>query len=944
MVYGVAPNIPSRSFPATIHRTRKALHSHRSELLTREQHGIYSRLHHLSGLESGFGAGRGRCQMSTHAKVTTIAHTAAGTGQLWYRVTGQVGVSSLQVAYRVGTGTCDGDDQVRRVRFVGRGATAELIGFRPGELVTEPSDFLHIDLAFSGQYLTNGVKTQRSRLARVPAAPVYDVVSRAVAAAGVEPEVLFSSRDGSAWWRALERAAGRDRSVSFLTADGVLRTTVRAGVGVAADDLQGALGGWARALAARPVETGRGRRKDAVDQLDLDGLLADASSDVEIGERLWRAAGAASSTHVPVGNAGYELTLTVPKSISLFALSGDPANQGQWLDAMEAAATRALERLMAEAGFCSTGHRGDGFDVRNMPADGWAGFIAAEISSRAGDPHLHVHCTLPNVLVGRDGIVRTMADGGRELHINAPRFAAWGQEFLIEEATARGVVTDAWFDPQSWQWQLGGFRPDTLLAFSRGRQAVTEKLRSIDDGQAMTARARSRRDRAAKAAPTGAKTHDQPTWGQLAAEVQARARFLNHRPVDRARRVGVGRPAAGRMGRRHLGPARMADAERLRITRLVLERGFVRGDESHDTGMRTGGQVWVSGAALDAEQWLIDKVGRQPVEMMPERLPWATWAGLAAEATSIGWYLTDEQCDAVLAISRGTNPITLIAGVAGSGKTTVLQAARMALEADRRRMLVASTATIAAAKAGHESGAPWMNLTALRKSIEAGHGPNVSVVVIDEASMADVVSVQQIAAWCRGNDKRLVLQGDAAQLGAVAAGDAFTVLCRVHPDHVVQLTTNMRQRTDDGQVIAEALHSGDVAAAWARLGDTGSLIVARNREHKLELLARMVADGIATHGADQVTCDAVTNAEVDDLNDRIHNRLIDTGQVDPSTVRTYRHVTGDMRLGTGTVLRISRPASGTRGRQALVRGERLTVLEAGRDRIRVAGADGPSAH
>lgn len=114
----------------------------------------------------------------------------------------------------------------------------------------------------------------------------------------------------------------------------------------------------------------------------------------------------------------------MPKSFSVYALSGPESQSGEWLDVMEVAATRALERLMAEAGFCSTGHRGDGQDVQVMQADGWAGFIATEISSRAGDPHRHVHCSLPNQRVGQDGLVRTMADGGRELVINAPRFAA----------------------------------------------------------------------------------------------------------------------------------------------------------------------------------------------------------------------------------------------------------------------------------------------------------------------------------------------------------------------------------------------------------------------------------------------------------------------------------------------------------------------------------------
>jgi hypothetical protein len=56
-----------------------------------------------------------------------------------------------------------------------------------------------------------------------------------------------------------------------------------------------------------------------------------------------------------------------------------------------------------------------------------------------------------------------------------------------------------------------------------------------------------------------------------------------------------------------------------------------------------------------------------------------------------------------------------------------------------------------------------------------------------------------------------------------------------------------------------------------------------------------------------VTCDAVTNAEVDDLNARIHDRLVDAGNVDPSTVVIYRSGSRERRIGTGTVVRVTRP-------------------------------------
>ena len=900
--------------------------------------------------------------VTAHAKVTTIAHTAAGMGQVWYRVTGTTGVGNRQVAYRTGVGAED----VRRVRFVGAGATARLLGFRPGQLVTTDADLTLIEDAFSGRCLTHGVKMQRSHLARVPAAPIRAVVTAVLATAGLDADVVFSSRDAGNWWRAVDRAGTRDRSVSFLTASGVLSVLERRGMGVNPEELHAVLGSHLRATSAMPVDARRRGRQIAVAAW-TDARVIAAASDVEIGAQVWTDLAAASARREPVGNAGYELTLTLPKSFSLHALSGDESTSGEWLDAMEVAATRALELLMAEAGFCSTGHRGDGEDVSIMPADGWAGFIATEISSRAGDPHLHVHCTLPNQLVGADGLVRTMADGGRELIINAPRFAAWGQAFVIEEATSRGLIDGAWFHPGTRQWEIGGFADDTIATFSQGRLAVLSEIAESDDGSARDVRGRSRRDRAAKARVAGAKGDEQPSWSQVRRAMLARAstlgldveaertsapplvrqphewsddewvEFVSGAVCEHESTVSLARIRA----LIDLAECGVPVQERTRITSVVLKRGFVRGHESRDTGMRTGGQRWVSAAALDAEARLLAAYDAG-LATEPVRSTWRTASGIDQVVANSGLMLSDEQANAVTAIIDGRDHITLVSGVAGSGKTTVLAAAHRGLTAGRRPgsggILVTSTATIAASAAGDASGAPWMNIAALLARIDAGQRIRGSVIVVDEASMVDVGSLARLADWCGSSGKRLVLQGDERQLRAVGAGDAFNVLCAAHPDRVVRLTENRRQRTDVGRGIAAALRARDVDAAWQQLTDTDAVLVARHREHKLQTVAGAVVEAIAEHGARQVTCDAVTNAEVDELNARIHARLIDTGGIDPSTAVLYRTVRGDRALGTGTLLRVTNPTSGPGER--LVRGDRACVLEAGRDRIRLAFDDG----
>ena len=904
--------------------------------------------------------------MTAHAKVTTMAHSASGMGQVWYRVTGSTGVANRQVAYRVG----NGDTDARRVRFVGAGATAQLTGFQPGELVGGEWDLALIERAFSGEYLTHGVKTRRSQFARVPAAPVHRAISEALEVAGLDVTEVFTSRDAAAWWRSLTRAADGDRSVSFLTAAGSLRAATRAGATVDADRLHELLGAVVRARVTGPVLVS-GRKPDAATQLGLRDLELESLTDVELGSRVWQAASDAAGEHEPAGNAGYELTLTLPKSFSLHAITGDPADQGLWMDALEAAATRALERLMGEAGFCSTGHRGDGQDVTIVEADGWAGFIATEISSRAGDPHLHVHCSLPNVLVGRDGVVRTMADGGRELIINAPRFAAWGQEYVIAEARARGLLDEVWFSPWAGEWQVGAFTDEQIRSVSQGRERIRREELASGDSVPRTAKAKARLERLVKARVAVAKADRQPTWAQLRADVDRRA-MMHH--FDYAKnRAGSG-PAASYWDRppaqwtneqwvdwvewmacRHESTTSLAKIrslmdlatvglpadERLRLTRLVVEQGFERADTSRDLGMKTGGQQWISRTALHDEARLLARMRASAAGIDTiDPVPGARAAhGIARFEAQRGWQLSDEQRRAVEAIVDGTAPITLISGVGGSGKTSVLAAAHLAMT-DSKDLLVTSTATRAASKAGHESGSKWRNLASALSIIDRGIPISAKIIVVDEASMADVSSLARLSDWCQANDRRLILQGDVAQLRAVGAGDAFHVLCAAHPDAVVRLESNQRQLTEDGRALAAALHARHLDDAWEVLARTGSVAVARNHDAKIIMTAAAVAKYAAEYGPENVTCDAVTNAEAAELNERIHQLLLDRGDLDPASSVTYRTPAADRVLAPGTCLRVTTPRGHQDPAQRLIRDQRATVLAVEPDRVRIRLDDG----
>ena len=883
--------------------------------------------------------------MSIHTTVTTISHGPVGMGQVWYRVTGVTGVTTAQVAYRTG----DHDPEVRRVRFVGAGETARLLGFTPGEVLSSDADMQFVARSFSGECLTHGVKTVRSRLSRIAAAPIRDAAVARLVEVGLEASDVFAAKESAGWWSALNRAADRDRTVSLLTARGVLRVARSHGADVDPDQLWARLGAAAKASLGGDVDLAN--PSVGFTDLTLDLELAD----VDLGRAVWERASALAEQVEVVGNAGYELTLTMPKSFSLAALSGDPARMDDWFELMQDAAEHALARLMAEAGFCSTGHRGDGQDVTVLPADGWAGFTATEISSRAGDPHLHVHCTVPNVLVGSDGLVRTMADGGRELHVNAPRFAAWGQAYAVREALARGLVTSAEFDVDTFQWTVGAFEPRTLELFSKGRRAVRDEADRSADGSALSDRTRSVRDRAAKRRVTGAKSVDQPTWTQLRERCRAEAaaerisldfereRHLTARwpqpsawtqsqwawAVEGAVCANSATTSRAKvLAHVDLATALMPDAERERITAEVLAGAFARSHPSHDRGMKDGGHQFASRSVLQMENQLtalfVDGRGVINRTLRDEAI------GSAADrfADRAGFRLNDEQIRAVYAMGQSPNVITLVSGVAGSGKTSALAVLNDALGRGRKSLLVASTANIAAAKAGHESGAPWMNLRHLALKLQ---DPDVSptlfdVVVIDEASLADVRSIHVVAEHCVKHDRQMILMGDHRQLKAVGAGEIYNVLCAKHPESVIRLDRNQRQQTESGRLVADALHARQFTRAWDVLHDEARIVVVRGAAEKVSAVAAMVVDHMAEHGVGEVTCDAITNAEVDAINARVHEHLVGTGAVESASVRAFRQRGRSLAVGVGTVLRVVEPTGPrTPAAQRLHRSQRATV-------------------
>ncbi|WP_248580634.1 MobF family relaxase [Nocardioides sp. InS609-2] len=231
--------------------------------------------------------------------------------------------------------------------------------------------------------------------------------------------------------------------------------------------------------------------------------------------------------------------------------------------------------------------------------------------------------------------------------------------------------------------------------------------------------------------------------------------------------------------------------------------------------------------------------------------------------------------------------ITIVEGAAGAGKTTRLAATRDRVHAAGHRMVVVTptrkAAQIAEGALGassysaawllHQQGFRWdddgrWSRVAASPDVAARTRPG-DVLVVDEAGMLDQDTARALLHLADETQARLILVGDRHQLPAVGRGGVLDLAVRYAPDRVTQLDTvrrfadpafaelSLRMRTGEkpGEVFDElvcrgeiVVHASDVERQQKLAVRTtyGELVVADTREQvtKINGLAHQVRKAV----------------------------------------------------------------------------------------------------
>ena len=615
---------------------------------------------------------------------------------------------------------------------------------------------------------------------------------------------------------------------------------------------------------------------------------------------------------------GWDVTFSAPKSVSIMA---EVAGDRRLIAAHERAVKTALG--LAEQHFTATRIREDG-SVRREATGNLVTASFRHGTSRALDPQLHTHNVILNMTRDEDGQWRSLEP--RAFYQMQKQMGAIYRQELAAEVQRLGYAIERGKDSS---FEIAGIGDTTLEAFSQRSAAIEARLaergKSRDQASAAEKHIAALDTRLAKEAVPHAEligdwreTADAAGWDEqarrgLIAQAEARAEsaargvdheFARELAADRAVAQGAAmlgerqsvfstpalHEAAGRFGMGRVGhddiAAAIARAEKTGAleTRECLDR----------RGVAFEGFTTAANIASETTMLRLEEQARKQVEPILSPIA-ASRAVAEAERRSAqqghGW--TDEQRAATAQILGSRNRVIGLQGAAGTAKTSTVLAT-IAREAEARGIQVTALAPTASA-AQILGEALETRADTLARHLLAPGRPTLKerLWIVDEASLISAADAAKLLGLAESHRARVLLVGDTAQLGSVAAGAAFAQLQGAGME-TARLTQILRQTNEHAKTAVEASLAGDAKKALAALDAGGGRIIECDaREARFAQIAQDYAK-LNTKERRKALVVEPSRAGRDALTKEIRQRLAETGALHGPVIDATRLVPRDL--------------------------------------------------
>lgn len=659
----------------------------------------------------------------------------------------------------------------------------------------------------------------------------------------------------------------------------------------------------------------------------------------------------------------YDLTWSVPKSVSVLYAGGDDALAAEINDALDAATAAGVGWMERNA--CVVG-RG----VSSREAHLADGFVAAAFrhrTSREGDPQLHTHVVVSNMARGRDG--RWTALRSRWLFHSARTAGFVFQAELRRELTQRlGVQWRAAGIPGVYE--IDGVPAEIMRSMSKRRVQIENALAEraaageVASGKRVAGvvalDTRPAKDHTLDNAP-GLRESWRAVLGEMGFDAEAIAAVLaapREATIDPAVVAALGERLAGAHGLTlHESHFRSHDVLRAWAEAAVdgasvgeleaLTEAWLAGPQTvalpedvtlADGGGEVGGEA-VAAARPDPLRAARRRYTTRDLLAVERQLLADAHAGRGRGAGTCSREVVEkvlagsptaspEQRAMVRALAERGDRLAVVRAPAGAGKTFTLDLARQAWQGEGYRVLGVALSRRAAAEMAEQAHLDYSTSIA-RFWIDLnrdGGLPRNAVVIVDEAAMVGTRDIAALLQVVDDVDGKLVLVGDERQVPEIHAGGAFRALAQ--RGDAIELTDNFRQKDPLERERVLALRHG-AAGAFLETGlRTGRVVLGSNpKETRDLLLADWLHDRELTRPGQAIML-ARTNADVSWLNDAARAVLRDRGDLAGAdlVVADRAFAVGDLVVARRNVGRLDL-SNGTRGQIVAVDagGETVTM-------------------